>query len=390
MAMMRSTDGQEADFQQIFAACDVWFANEMAWLYGQVPDQRPGIVLGTAVWGASYVDTLERYTLASVLAPRNWEALKGGATLLLYTSGADHPGLISRTKRLKARGIEPVIRLLSDDMIRLSKDHEISPLWVLGTAHNACIQFAGRHGKAFHMLQPDHLYDGVYFASMLRLREGYDGLLHNAISTDIQAAELEINEHRQNGLLSIAPDVLAGIGVRHMHARHRAQLMNDRNTTDRLPSTSWLGYRARDRFIIASPHVNPTYMSPKACLQAPTRIPATLDAEVPALVPSNWRSITAEDGMAMIELSAPEKRVLRDYRPWDRFAAKVWAILRFKDAYLPYYAAPTEMPLPWDEDARPAAEVYAELTSIMNRLEADKGAAAISFAQSLDQTQEAA
>ena len=166
--------------------------------------------------------------------------------------------------------------------------------------------------------------------------------------------------------------------------------MNDREPGD-MPSSSWLGWKASDRFIIASPHVNPTWMSPAACLEAPSRIPATLDAEVPALLPSNWRSITAEDDMAFIELSGPEKDANHQSFTHERWANKVWQILKFDDRYLRIYGAPSEMPLPpTASDVPTRHDVYTAILRVLNLLESTKASAALAFTQSLDPTREAA
>jgi hypothetical protein len=297
---------------------DVWLANKIADLRTTEPGNTPGILLGAAVWGQTYIDRLATLCMPSLLAPANIEALRSmNARVMLITVKSDFTPLWRAVAPLERAGVPVQFDYIPKEL--LTGPLTSHKFQALGTMQNLTLQKAGWIGMGYHMLMPDHVYSERYFAALADMianddRIAQGAVAHGAISGNLLTAGAELDRYRSDGALCIPARTLGDIGFRHMHRQTQAVLQNGRASDD-LPKSNIMVWRARNALHIAGPHGNPAWISPRLCRDAPVVAPTTLDAELPNLMPEGYAIPAPDSGMVCIELSDDAKTAARSRSP---------------------------------------------------------------------------
>jgi hypothetical protein len=372
MAMTKLSPSDVIGFQAIFKALDDWFKAEMRKLYGSAASPGTGVLMGFPVWGQKYFDRMQQYFVASILAEKNLEALRGRCRLVLFTTeDSDIPVYIAM-RALKPLGIDLEVLTIPKTVMDEVPKNEMNKYWVLGTVQNLLIQMAGFTGMAFHMAQPDHVFEKEYWPNIFRLGEKHDAICQLGISATAEAAFADIELWRlPDGSLSVPGRELGDIGWRHLHKQMHPGMQNGKWAEPGLPSTFWTSWQGRDKLHLYSCHMNPAWLSPKLCALAQTRIPATVDSELPAFIPGDFYVPKVEDGLTFIEVSDDSKWSLPKAESFEHFSDQAWSTIKFDHAYLPYYQRVCEFPIHPQETWMEEAEIKAAHADLVKRLIAD-------------------
>lgn len=360
-----------------------WFGEIMAQVMSMPPIRGDGVLmLGAAVWGKKYADRFQSYALPSIVAKRNFDALKGRCHFVVFTDAATFARIWGLCRTLEGGGITTQILVIPDYIMAEQHRDPLNRYWFLGVTGNALLQMAGRTGMGMHWTFPDHLYGHSYFENLQRLvAAGHKAIVQPGISANIETAWEAIEPFRnEDGNLAI-PDVELGtIGWQHLHPQTRASLMNRATISTAMPNSHLLVWQGRDKIVLHCCHMNPAYLAPEIVAKAPTRIPATLDAELPAfLAGAPFYVPTITDGMTYLELSDGEKRVVDKFVPFDEFSERCWTHVRFLDEWMPYFRAPFAIPMHPQETGIEDADIKGEFAEVYEMLMRDKARAAIAF-----------
>lgn len=341
-----------------------WFTAEIGKLYERWPTADPGILLGCAVWGDPvYRDRLLQFCLPSLMSPANLEALRAmRCRLVLFTD--DFQGLWRRTAFLEQAGISLQIRALPKDLLEANKDQLTHKFWILGTVQNLLVQMAARQGWGFHMLMPDHLYGHRYMPSLQRLSMEHEGLPQAGVSIDIDAAKSDIEAHRRDAVITIEDRELGDMAVRYMHQQTQSALVDKEDWAHH----NILVWRGQDGLHLANPLINPAWLSPRLCRQAPVLVPVTLDGETASLMPpGTWHIPAASDGMTFLELS-DSRKAAPDRTDFQGFAETCWEQMNFSDDCLPFFRRRTVVPTTHEPAGVPEAEIEGHNQAIVDAL----------------------
>lgn len=322
-----------------------WFGDKVVEAWRTPPNRTHWLTMGCLIYGESYVDTFCRLTLPTMLAPNNFEALRG-SYLLIFTDAQGFARIQLATKDFDLFGIEVVMDLIPDPVMEVIRQHPSNRYWVLGAAHNIEIRWAQRFGTGYHMLAPDHLYGWRYFKSLKRLAQQHQAIVQTGISADIQGAAPELLGwgHIQ-GWIEVPDRDLGSIGARHMHAQTRGYLMNGASIPDKLPWSHYLCWRGSDALHSYCCHMNPAWLAPHLVRDAPNFLPATLDTRLPYIVKDGPFYVpTPADEMTFIEVSDRSKAASEQLVDADNFLARAWAQAGFSEAYMRYFLQPSLTP----------------------------------------------
>lgn len=370
-----------------------WFGTEMARLYETPPIRGAGVLLmGCPVWGRKYLERFQNYCLPSIQSEKNLKALAGRCHMVLFTNAESFTKLWGMTKGLESAGISIQLLVIPNEVMAHVPEGRQSPhvvdnkYWILGVAGNVMLQMAGRAGMAFHMLQPDHIYSAGYFENLWRLvGDGHEAITQPGISAEISTAWEAIERYRikdgpYKGTLPISGRDLGTIGWNHLHKQTRACLMNEAVIPTKMPHSHLLVWQGRDKIVLHCCHMNPAYLSPRLCAMAPTRIPATLDAELPAFIPDGKFYVPKiTDGMTYLEVSDKDKGAKEEFVDFETFSERWHTHVRFLNDWLAYSATPYEIPIKRQRKYIADAEIERQFKAVLAMLMDDKGAAAMRF-----------
>ena len=366
--------------QKVVPLLDQWFGHEMLDKVLRVPRDRRlegGLLMGCPIWGELYVRTFLDYTLPTMLAPRNLEALAGRSRIVLFAPNIEARMLWQRLRDVENRfGIEFQIGLLPPHVMGLIENghpHLRYPL--LGVVQTLLLHIAGRHGMGFHMLQPDHVYGPAYFENLDRLSQLYKAITHTSISASLDTIEPELNRYRNDlggGISSlVVPDrELGDMGWRHLHPRSRLSVMNDMRFPDRLPWSHLWNWQARDHLRIYCWHTNGTYLAPDLCQKVPALNLSTLDTQLPFYMNNNDVAFPAVgDEMCFIELSeVASKPVESQTVDFETFGHRVWSMVSYTDSHLGFMKMFSEVPIMPQETWLEVSEIEARHTELLGAL----------------------
>jgi hypothetical protein len=339
-----------------------WFDYEYGELMGQPSVKGDGIVMGYPLWGKEFIERFLVYTIPTLMAPANLEALSGRCRLVLYHERAAGPMLDKHLGWVRRSGIELILRRIPDDVMEmlyrrgppvLLKTGQVVPgnysarFQALSVVGNVLVRMAGRWGMAFHMSQPDHLYGPNYFPNLFRLGEKYEAITQMSLNATMAIAP-ELEKFRTNSGGLIIPDrELGDMGFRHMHPQCQLHSMNAAKIPDKIPLSHRLFWQGKDAVHMYSSHVNAAWLSPRLCADAPIAFTSTLDTLLPELIPPDVEVYipTPEDEMTFIEFSDADKPANRPYVPMDEFCTNFWDSSSFSGEYIPYFIRPTRIPI---------------------------------------------
>lgn len=382
MAMMKTSDGEIVDFQNVFRVAEGSFGYDMVELWNPFHMKpREGLLMGCALWGADYIASFEKYCLPSILAPANIEALSGRARFVFFTSAAGYISLISVAKKMQRHGIEVGISVIKPEFLDEVEKHRLNKYWILGTLQNALIQMAGRWGMSVHLVFPDVIYNRQFFANLFLLGEEH-GAIVLAGPVALSCTELceEIEACRQpGGTLDIEARDLGNMGLCYLHPMQRIKLLNGRNLDTDMPAgTIWLAWAARTKMCIYTAHTNMAWLSAELCALAPSRIPATIDAELPIFMP-RFYTPKAQDGLAYLEINdAGVQRIYSTERlSFAEFAQGFWTNIKFDDRYMPFFNECCEVPVHDVPGGLDEEEIQRQHAHVVRRLYAEQAKAAL-------------
>jgi hypothetical protein len=289
------------------------------------------------------------------------------------------------TKGLETAGLTLQLLVMPKEVMAHVQGHikpgdprELNKYWILGVTGNVMLQMAGRAGMAVHALQPDHIYPDEYFPNLFRLRDaGHEAIVQPGISADITTAWKDIEPYRitegpHKGTLPIPGRDLGTIGLKHLHKQTRACLMNQAVIPTKMPHSHLLVWQGRDKIVLHCCHMNPAYLSPRLCAEAPTRIPATIDAELPAFVKDTPFYVpTIADGMPYLEVSDDDKGAKEEFVEFDVFSERWWTHVRYLDDWMAYSVTPYEIPIKRQRKFIRDDEITSQFNDILARLIAD-------------------
>lgn len=368
-----------------------WYKAERAKLFDVPPARGNGVLLGCPVWGADFIDNrLGIYALASVVSPRNLEALRGRCRLVLFTREADKDRVMKMLEPLACWGIETQAKVIPDAVWEWERQSEFYRYPLLGVVQSLCLLMAGRSGLGFSMFQPDHVFSEAYFENLMRLAPSHDAIIQISVSANIETAcaDLEKFRNRDGGELTI-PDVdLGTIGWKHLHQQMRMYLMNDAEIPTRMPHSHFLLWQGRDRLRIHSCHHNPAWLSPTLCQRLRSddyrAVVATLDTKLPGILNGAAAYVTGvDDGMMFIEISDSRKRAAPKYVDRMDFVKAAWRNVGFGDAYKQFFRQPCDVPIRPQKKGLPLDVIEDQFGQVFDLLEGDRPAAAVSLLQDM-------
>lgn len=342
-----------SNFPDYLNVLEGWFGDEMSEINGRLAPPGTGLLMGAPIWGQHYVDRFAWYCLPSLLAPQNLAALRDNCRLVLFTDRASWAPLWNVLRGLEhGTGIEVILREIPQPVMDGIYNQQGSPVdnkyWALGVAGQLCLQMAGRANMAFHMLAPDHVYAATYFENLFRIADGgYEAIAQPGISASLtQELHAELYTYKQeDGSLAIPDRDLGTMGWRHLHPQTQENMITDKTIPDNLPLSHLWVWQGEDRLYLSSCHMNAAYLSPRLCAIAPTRIPATIDAELPAFFPEKFYVPKADDGLTFIELSDASKPHDARKGNLEAFVAACCEKTAFQEDWAPFTREVYEIPI---------------------------------------------
>ncbi len=362
-------------FTDFLAPLEEFWGSEMAHIHGQPAHSGSGLLLAMPIWGRRYADRFAWYCLPSMLAPENLAVLRDACRIVIYTDKETFSYLWIALRGVEREtGIEVILRLIPDAIMegiynQPKSDPVSNRYWTLGVAGQLGLQMAGRANMAFHMAMPDHCYAQAYFPSLLRLATQYEAIAQPGISASLPAAHDELYAFKQeNGSLAIPDRALGTIGWRHLHPQTQANMISEKTFNDQFPLSHLWIWQGIDRLYISSCHMNAAYLSPRLCAMAPSRIPATIDAELPAFFPSQFHVPKADDGLCYIELSDATKPHDARTGNLNAFVSACCEKVRYSTDWMPYASQLCEVPIENQETFRNEATIRDEHAWLLAQL----------------------
>lgn len=355
-----------------------WYDAAIAQLFGTNEPSSGHVLLGCPVWGKDYTERLINFCLPSIMSAENLAALAGKARLMLFVDPEHATDIAFAIKGLQHKGIDLRLIQIPEEIIKEWKGNRAFTYKILGTAQDIMVQLAGRFGLDFHMLQPDHTYNRLYWPNYFRLSKDHEAIAQIGICADHGPATQQLEKFRQaDGSLSV-PDVdLGNIAFRNLHKRMQPYLMNNASIPDRMPLSHFLFWQGRDKIFLSSCHMNAAHLSARLCAAAPKFMPATMDACLPALTKGTTCFIPdAADGLTFIELSGDNQPHNVGYADAMEFCKTGWMQARFRDDYLWYTRHLCEIPIKPQTKFLTDAEIVAQHRGIIDMLVANKGTGA--------------
>lgn len=319
---------------------DIWYDGCIAQLWDGPADVGNGLLMGCPAWDKAYVERLVNYCLPSIACGSNLKALAGKARLVIFTDQANLTKLAFTLQGLEHRGIELRIKMIPEEVIKAWEEATAKGITgaaypMLACVQDVCLRAAGRAGMSYHMVMPDHSYPQDFFANVERLAVDHHGIAHLGMSTDEVGACKRLESFRQpDGSLAVPALELGTIGWQNLHPRMKAFVMDASSMPDRMPLSHFMAWRARDKVVLSSCHMNVAYLSAQLCAKAPKVYPATIDTELPQLMGPAGYVPTVDDGLTFIELSGPDKAYPETRAPIEKFMHNAWMQARFRVDYL--------------------------------------------------------
>jgi hypothetical protein len=199
-----------------------------------------------------------------------------------------------------------------------------------------------------------------------RLATKYRSIVSNTISADITTAAPELEAfRRQDGTLVVPHRTLGDIGWRNLHKQMRQYIMGHRRD---FPDSHYMLWQGNDRLWIYSPHANIVYLCNELCRKAPVVIPATLDEQLPRLMPHGAYLPSLDDELTMIELSDASKGSTARV-PLEQFLARCGMSTGLREDFLPWFRHPSFVPIKLQAGALEAATIVRSHKRITGQIE---------------------
>lgn len=356
-----------------------WMWQGLERIYDAEPQRpRSGIILGCALWGQNYTERFDRWCVQSLLEPHNADALRrSGSRVVIAGPVNDLRTLFASLRRLELAGIDvQKIEIPREVMGELAYEHN-GRYWLLGIAQALLLRLTARLGMGFHMLMPDHIYCRGFFAELIRLSATYKAIMLNTISANLDTAGPELARFRDgNGLLSIPALNLGSIAWENLHRQMQMYVMGNKRD---YPDSHYMVWPGEDRLWIYSPHGNIAWLDNELCRRAPVIVPATLDTQLPKLMPHGAYVPDLRDGLTMIEISDNEKAAVPSRVSLDDCLARCAMSIELKEEYLPWFTLPSYVPARPKHPIKPEiivkrqARITSQIAGAIHKLKAAAG-----------------
>lgn len=360
---------------ELLPALEQWYGDEIAELDGRLPDKGNGLLLACPLWGARYAQRFARYCLPSLLAPNNLAALRDHCRIVLFTDKPTRPYLKEVVRGLDLdAGLQIIFRTIPDAIMDAIDNQPRGAVidnkyWALGIAGQVGMKMAGVAGMAFHQFHPDHVYADSYFLNLMRLAHEHEAIAQPGISATLPQAHDELYKWKQpDGTLAIPDRDLGDIGFRLLHPQTAASLITDERIPDDLPLMHLWTWQGKDRLYLSCCHMNAAYLSARRCAMAPSRIPATVDAELPSFFPREFYVPKADDGLTYIELSDATKPADTRRGTLAEFVACCAEKVAFQNYWEPYTKELYEIPIHEQETFADEAKVREQHAWLLEQL----------------------
>jgi hypothetical protein len=319
-------------------ALERWYRPELQRAYDGaiLPDGTWRLCFGLIVYGG-YVDRFVNVCLPSLLAPDNIDALND-PLIIVHTDERSVSRIAAALRQLRSARVE--IHVIPQAIIDMVPENAANKYWLLGTAHNLHMQQAKYCGHAYHMLMPDHVYANGYFKNLARLaRDGKRAIVQGALSAVLENVAGRLGR-------PITPERLTALALDHLHPQVMPFVMNRR---DDFPPSLLLIMAGERAVHIISPHMSIVYLSHEVLMRAPSRIPSTIDGQLPFFIPDDVEPYVPmpNDGMVYIEVSDLDKAGC-----WDggctlsEFCARFWIATYCCRGFERFFGLTTELGLP--------------------------------------------
>lgn len=340
------------------SALNDWYDAEIAYLFeNRVNSKQNGdkhILMAMPLWGMDYMESFVNYSMPSMLARNNANALAGRCTIILFTDKLSKRILIGGTHAFKKYNIELIVREMPPPVMSELKSHFMNVFWVLGAAHSIAMQYATRWTMGFSMAVADQVYSNNYFSNLEALQYEHDVILQTGISgyLDPVCKELDAMHRQPSGVISIDALDLNNLAFRHLHVQTQQYMMNDALFPNGIPCTQFQVYHLADRLEIYSGYHNPVWMSYEKCAQVASSSLSTLDTRVPQLGVTDYYVPQEHDNMAYIEISTPRKGALSPKRAQEQWIDRAWEQMQYDTAYMKYRQTPSIVPIDYMEQCK--------------------------------------
>lgn len=175
-------------------------------------------LLGVAVWGDAYLDSLEHFTLPSLLAPGNLPALQasGDIRLVIFTNEAGAARLAKMPVLVAARAFATV------DIIPFPSALSVRPeiYKLMSALHLACMEIAKATQAHFCFIPPDLVFSHNLLERVdQRMQAGAEVVFVPGLILQMEPFEEEQSRRFpvENHVLNIPPRDLLALGMRHLH-----------------------------------------------------------------------------------------------------------------------------------------------------------------------------
>lgn len=326
------------DEQRFLPAIDKWYRKETKGLDGNV------LLLGCPVWGDKFIDRFLNLCLPSLLASGNLPHLKSGLLLVIHTDAGGLPRLKKGLKHLK---IDVRFEIIPENIMKMLPEIEFNKYWLLGACQNFYLQYARRHGMAFHMLMPDHIYSKNYFKNLARISRGHDAIVQSTISGDVVPVEKILDKYRVGKAISINARPLMDAAFKHLHKQMQSMIMNGVDILNAVPLAHCFLFVGSDYIVTYTPHTSLAYMSARLVQECPYRPYNALDTQAPYLIPPKITPYVPqiEDDMAFIEVSDDTKPAHTHPVKLTELCFRFWVTTYFNEDYLRFMALPNYFPV---------------------------------------------
>jgi hypothetical protein len=263
----------------------------------------PRLVMGCPIWGGTYREWFLKYGLPSILARPNRKALDAaGWQLVIYV---EDPEVWMAKVALAFPDVPLQARPLPEGFVKAVKKNGQLKFLMVAAVHNLLAIETGRYPDAgFHMLLPDHVYSGGYFANLLWLAWKHPAIIQTSLTS--MAAELTplLEPFRAgDNSLGIAAPLLGRLGWETMTKQWRSWSLDGNETLEQMPNTDFFFWRGSDHVRMHCAHQNLMWLSPNRCRHVTTELGGTMDSELPRYTRDYCFTPQLTDDMAFIALA---------------------------------------------------------------------------------------
>ncbi|WP_421999492.1 hypothetical protein [Reyranella sp.] len=191
-------------------------------------------VVGTIVWGESFVDKFMNYCLPSLLAPGNIPALakKGSAVVSIVTTEADRDRMITHPAFARLKEVaEPVFTCFPAEFLRRREEDGYNFYFFYGLLDHQNIFLAKALAADLYLLPIDCVYSSETLANFSAYLTDWDGASIGALECDEASmkAWLDAKPGRRPDVLEVSGEALIEGAAERPDRYFRSMVMNPDN-----------------------------------------------------------------------------------------------------------------------------------------------------------------